>query len=100
MRPVHHLFKMFARRSRSSTRRVRFDGWLAYALRKGSSEERTTFALKVSDLEENFEKSPSNVRKMFQSSSFFLGSVKPAGLWDVGGRGEGGCKFGESGAEL
>jgi hypothetical protein len=43
-RPIHHLFNITIRRSRSSARMMRFDGWCAYRPRKGSRHVRITLA--------------------------------------------------------
>lgn len=70
--PVHHLLRIFARRSKSSGRKVLLDVCVAYIRKKGSSELRTTLALKATDLDANLAYSPSKLRNTLHSSSFFL----------------------------
>jgi hypothetical protein len=50
----HHLFKMFARLSRSSGRSVLLDGCITYCLKNGSNVDRKTLALRATDFDANF----------------------------------------------
>jgi hypothetical protein len=63
---------MLILRSRSSGLRFRFDEWLAYDLRNGSNEDRTTFAFRAVDLLANLAYSASRFRNTLHSSSLLL----------------------------
>lgn len=72
-RPFHHLFKIVARRSKSSGASsfvFVLDGWCDVLRRKGTSVDRTTFMrMGVEFLATNLENSLSSVRKVDHSGS-------------------------------